>query len=321
MKTEIDTLRIFRFTGLLLLLFVGCQSDPVLKVNDIGTQSTPNMPIETSATVGTFKTITATVVFQPTTETESIVTSTPFSFQSLPIEKKKADVLELYNSNANCKLPCWWGFMPGETTWNTVEQFLDDYGLNRHFLVKESESDSDFVVIVYIPVPPELSENEILTQEYRVDNGKIAIIYPEQPQETSKIYSISEILNTYGPPTEVWIDTIGFSFSEYFPFRVVLFYPEKGILIKYLDDADFTNEYLIGCPQERSGKLTLWSPEMEMSFPEALNGTNALGTHGEQYYKPLEEATDMDLETFYKTYLDPNTDVCIETPAELWMDK
>ena len=54
---------------------------------------------------------------------------------------------------------------------------------------------------------------------------------------------------------------------------------------------------------------------------EALNGINALGTWGEQYYKPLEETTGMDLKTFYQTYSDPDTDICIETPAELLMDR
>jgi hypothetical protein len=39
------------------------------------------------------------------------------------------------------------------------------------------------------------------------------------------------------------------------------------------------------------------------------------------YYKLLGKATEMEVETFYQTYLDPDTEICIETPAELWMDR
>jgi hypothetical protein len=38
-------------------------------------------------------------------------------------------------------------------------------------------------------------------------------------------------------------------------------------------------------------------------------------------YRPLEEVAEMTVETFYQTYLDPDTETCIETPVELWLDR
>lgn len=113
------------------------------------------------------------------------------------------------------------------------------------------------------------------------------------------------------------MDTVGYTFGDsYYPFRIAIFYPEKGILARYLDDGDLTNDYLIGCPQEDSATLVLWSPKRNLSFEETLSRQQ-----GVQYYKPLSEVTGMNVETFYQTYLDPDTETCIETPAELWMDR
>ncbi len=33
---------------------------------------------------------------------------------------------------------------------------------------------------------------------------------------------------------------------------------------------------------------------------------------------PLAQATEMDIETFYQTFKNPNNTECLETPAELW---
>jgi len=237
---------------------------------------------------------------------------------TLSLAEKEAVASELYKTNANCELPCWWGIIPGETTWTTAKLFLSSFAIKMSTGVY-SESDLEFVAEVDVPVSEDLSENGILRQPFYIYDGIVMIIHPEMPQGISKIYTISQILNVYGRPPEVWLDALGVSFSDYFPFRVVLFYPEKGILVKYVDDTEFVDDNLRGCPQDNSGKLTLWSPNLELTFAGALNGTNALGTYGEQYYKPLEEATEMDVETFYQTYLDPDTETCIETPAELWI--
>lgn len=254
------------------------------------------------------------------TETRSL-TATPVSSQdsTLSLAEKEEMNFELYEAD-NCELPCWWGIIPGETDWLKAQQALNPLASEIHILAKESEADQNFVVVAYFPVLETLSEVKVLEQSFRIDDGKIVIVQPEIPNRLPRTI-ISEVLKNYGQPSEVWIETYGYSPGEIDPFRLVLFYPDKGILVRYFDDGDFQNDYVIGCFAGYTGAIVLWAPELELNFAEALNGINALGTYGEQYYKPLEETTEMDLETFYKTFLDPNTDICIETPAELWMDK
>jgi len=248
----------------------------------------------------------------------SIPSSSPPPILSLP--QKEAITLELYKTNAGCEFPCWWGIIPGETQWIEAKNFLNAISTNISTSA-QSEADIEFIAEIDTPVIKKISENKSLRHFLYVYDGIVEVIHLETPREGSGVYIVSDLLNAYGRPQEVWIDTLSVSFDEFFPFRVVLYYPEKGILIKYLDDAEFADDHLIGCPQNHSGKLTLWSPQLELTFAEALNGTNALGTYGENYYKPLAEATEIDVETFYQTYLDPDTETCIKTPVELWMDR
>jgi hypothetical protein len=151
-----------------------------------------------------------------------------------------------------------------------------------------------------------------------VEDGIILRIDLEGPWGNSKLGTVSEIMNHYGSPTKVFLDTLGYKFhaDDVYPFHVVLFYPEKGFLIRYYDEAELIDDYLIGCIQVDSGTPMLWAPNLELTFIEAL-GTQ----RSAQYYKLLEEATEMDVETFYQTYLDPDTETCIETSAELWKNR
>jgi hypothetical protein len=103
-------------------------------------------------------------------------------------------------------------------------------------------------------------------------------------------------------------------------YTVDLFYQNKGILI----------EYSTGNPlQEIERKLQncmikdmatpfihLWSPEAEnLSFQDAKK---FIDTTNLPEPKPLLEAAGMDTKTFYETFKNPATDVCLETPKDLW---
>ena len=300
-----------------LVYLPACQFEAAPKPETVVTQ---DVLVSIATTLPTI-TVEPMVVTRQLTATRALTImpmSSPSSTLSL---REKEDINSgYYEANENCDLPCWWGIIPGETDWLTMQQLLNPITSEIHILAKESEADLNFVVVAYFPVPKILSEIKLLEQSYRIDNGKITIIQPEIPRNMSQTI-ISEVLRIYGQPSEVWLDTYGYSLGEVNPFRLVLFYPDKGILVRYFDDADFQNEQVVGCFSGHTGAIVLWDPELNLTFAEALNGTRALGTYGEQYYKPLEDATEMSVETLYQTYLDPDTGTCIETPTELWMDR
>ncbi len=320
MKNDLNnTKKMFSISLLILVLLAGiisCQSDFVSNTPIPTEVEVPIIPTDTIISVTPKKLVTVT---RMPVETSMALIPSPIAVPTLSLAEKKVITNELYLTNANCEFPCWWGITPGETEWQTAKSFLNTLATGISTGIS-SESDSLFVAEVDMPVSEEHSEINFLRQSFFIQDDVIEIIEPALSRSMQSTI-ISEILSTYGRPQGVWIDTFGYSLGEVVPFRLVLFYPEKGILVRYFDDADFQNDHVIGCFTGHSGAIVLWAPELELTFAEALNGTRALGTYGEQYYKPMEDATDMDLETFYQTYLDPNTNVCIETPAELWMDK
>ncbi len=310
MKIENKAIGWYGLLILLLSTLVACQSEsnshtPIITPNET------TMPTVTGVPTATDSILTAT-----STTNTPLTTPSPSPVPTLSLREKEVAILELYQTNANCEYPCWWGIVPGETDWQTAKHFLSTIA-TMITTGTQSESDPVFVVEVDIPVPEYIDETGNLRHQFVVRDGIIVKIRLDGPWGTTKINTVSEILNNYGLPTEIWLNTWGYTFgNNYYPFSVALFYPELGILVRYSDEhAKLVDGYVTGCPQNNSGTLWLWAPERELTFIESL------GKQRGQHHKPLEEVSEMDIETFYQTYLDPDTETCIETPAELWMDR
>ncbi|RME58156.1 hypothetical protein D6779_07100 [Candidatus Parcubacteria bacterium] len=231
---------------------------------------------------------------------------------ALSVEEAKKQVATLLRTNAGCELPCWWGFTPGETRWETAKHFIDSFAS----VVNVAEYEGLQYADVIVPVPEEISP-VYLRQNYVVRDGVIERIYIPTTGHV-EAYRLSNFLSAYGPPAEIGVRTYSTHYRQELPFEVALFYPERGILAMYFDmRAGVEDEQVIGCIQEQnSAFLGLWSPEDEMTFVDALK---VFSWFDEQWqFLPLEEVTDMDVATFYETYLDPAAEVCVRTPQALW---
>lgn len=221
----------------------------------------------------------------------------------------------LLETNAGCKLPCWWGITPGKTPWRQARQILEETSI----YIDGQESQGDFYakVGVYLPYPYDFVPS--MEHVYRVKNGVVDYIRVYNFDLAPK-YVLSKFLQAYGPPTGIWIRTFANADLGAQDFLVDLFYQDTGILI----------EYRTGKPlEEIKGKLQnclieemnapiihLWSPDLqELSFEDAKQ---FLDTANLPEPKPLLDATGMDVETFYETFKEPDTGVCLETPKNLW---
>jgi hypothetical protein len=56
------------------------------------------------------------------------VAPSPTLAPTLTADQEQALVLDLLQNNGGCKLPCWWGFMPGKTDWQTAQNFFASLG-------------------------------------------------------------------------------------------------------------------------------------------------------------------------------------------------
>jgi hypothetical protein len=154
---------------------------------------------------------------------------------------------------------------------------------------------------------------------YSVKNGVVDYIRVYN-FDLAPNYYLANFLETYGQPSEVWMRTRAKEEKGIQHFIVDVFYQELGILVEYSTGNPLkeVEGNLQNCLMKEmdSPFLHLWSPETQnLSFQEAkkfIDTTNLPGP------KPLVEAAGMDAKTFYETFKNPETDVCLETSKNIW---
>ena len=229
---------------------------------------------------------------------------------TLTADDAKKLVRKLLEDNAGCHLPCWWGITPGKTTWAEARHFLESFSV----YVGETGG-------VQVPLPAPYSNATFMDHGYFIKNGIVDYIrifnFNLAPN-----YSLPKFLETQGQPSEIWIRTFSQEEIGQQNFAFDLFYLDKGILVEYGTATPIKDVAVRGKLQNclrgvDSPFIYLWSPEKnKMSFQDAKQ--KFLDTTNLPEPKPLLEATGMDVRTFYETFKNPETDVCIYTPKALW---
>ena len=226
-------------------------------------------------------------------------------------------VLDLFEKNAGCDLPCWWGFTPGESTWLELRGFLEQFA-QLNTLV--SDEDPHFYMDILVPVPEQIN-HQPLQQVYGVRNNIIESI--EIQLGNASVPDLSEFLVKYGQPGEIWISTYNTAHSsDSLPFIIFLFYPDTGILaINGPETTTINNGVIRGCNFNKpASKYGLWSPKQKMTFEDASHVFRMNINEPGFLVLPIQDATNIDIETFYTTFKESNT-TCIETPIELWPEQ
>jgi len=230
-------------------------------------------------------------------------------------EEAQKLVQDLLESNGGCRLPCWWGITPGKTTWAEARQLLEKTSMH----IGGQESGDMFYVDVqaYLPYPYNFAK--YMEHSYYIENGVVDYISVYN-FDLALNYRLSNFLETYGEPTEIWMRTYSKYEMDIHPFLVDLFYRDKGILIEYStgDPPKEVDGKLQNCriKEMDSPFIHLWSPETQnLSFQEAKKFIDTMNLPEPV---PLLDATGVDVKTFYETFKNPETDVCLETPKNLW---
>ena len=257
---------------------------------------------------------TSTVTPPPTVTPTPTITWTPLP--TLSSEKALTLVEDLLKRNAGCRLPCWWGFTPGETSWETARHFLSLFStsLRQGESREVTENGVTYLSTNYTANYKVAGEPFDGGTVYSLRNGFIDGIWVTPARGTDRSYQLHELLANYGEPTEVLLETsINVPVSP-LPFRVVLFYPQQGILA--YDEYKVTKKVgnqLWGCPEPIGPQLWLWSPERSLTITDI----QPIGSDAPQLRR-LEDATGMDIKSFYETFNVPNISNCLITPVEFW---
>lgn len=245
-------------------------------------------------------------------------TPRPTPAPTMTADEEYAFVSEMLQNNGGCQLPCWWGFTPGETSWQTAHTFFSSRGKKIwHY------RQTGYTVIFDIP-----QHNIGCVQSYFVEGETIDIINVQAmlPVRDNEFvygdaqfakdwahYMLSPVLMTYGQPSQI---LVGVYKAPWMPFDLLIFYPGNGILIRYTAPAEQGEGSFRMCPHRTEITLWLWSPERDIALEHIVNMGSPTGDMS--YFRPIEEATGMSIEQFYQTFSQPDNQTCLETPVDLW---
>lgn len=241
-----------------------------------------------------------------------IMTNTPRTWPSVPTlssEDSQKILNDLLVNNAGCRLPCFWGITPGETSFEDVLDSLEPFTM----ILGVTEVPGNIRVLYSrVPFPEEWGA---VVHSYTFINNVVEEIHAYNYDFAPGFY-LSAFLETYGQPSEIWVSTFREEEQSSRPFLVDLFYPDQGILMEYsggeITDLGYSLKNCLY--QLNSPFIYLWVPEQGFTFQEA---TERFLDSGEFKRIPLVEATGIDENAFYSGFQDFGY-LCLETPKDLW---
>jgi hypothetical protein len=305
---------LFLLSFAFLIFFTGCSRS---QIPESGTNLiTPIFSEDNQKTTPTF-TPRITVKAKNTVTTTRIISPTP-SFTPMhtlePAEAQKTLNFLIYQ-NGGCKLPCWWGITPGQTKYIEMINLYASLGseiYNTEFgndLKKNVHSEAVFK----IPGQEEWREIEFISSDDKIQ--WVGVL-----QDSTGQFTLPNLLLDYGEPGEIYLATEPFSPINEVSFRLILYYPDKGILADFPSSLGglIIGDYVIICPQKIKPFLHLWQvgdPQQGEMWKVSMMKNSFLVN-----YKTIEGATGYSTKRFYMTFREKNNMNCLTTKAEKWWE-
>jgi hypothetical protein len=240
------------------------------------------------------------------------LTTTWTPLPTLSSQESKNLIQELYETNADCSFPCWWGITPEKTAWVTAKQFLSQFSTvkegQKYFYTEAGKQ--------HIRTSASYSYDFEGTEGGALFTIRDGIVTTISVYPSNGSYTIHRLLKEYGQPPEVYIKAFQDAPEGNPPFYLIINYPDLGTEALYASIANrISNDQLRGCFDKIEPEL-IFDPRIKtMTFYEMAD--LLFGTNPTVYPKPIDEATKMDVNSFYQFAL-TNDQICIDTPSELW---
>jgi hypothetical protein len=324
----------------MLLLFINLLLTGCSKVISVTrTQISSPVLIQTKYDQITTKTQTPTPVLKfdstptPLRDTPKPIHLTPTNSQTplptLQIEEAEALVLELLKTKSECTLPCWWGIIPGITSAEEIKNILWPFkGTVEHDLRYEFSDSGGYLLMKTQP------NGFNIGIQYLIENEKVSTIYistrmndidgyelvykNSEYDEIMELYSVDQILTRYGKPEQIYIRSFSEIAGELNPTQILLFYPDEGVIVQYfspntleIDNGEFYNTF---CPLDGHIMLRLFNPNTDINLDKLLLMDDNFSS-----YKEISKVTNMDVNSFYNTYVDgTDCSVYLYTKESIW---
>jgi hypothetical protein len=306
--------------GLWILCLAGCRAVATPSPIDITVSATATANPITSSTEMPTAQITNTLIPTPS----QTATGTPIPV--LPTKEARMRLLTLLSNNDSCQLPCLWRIIPGESSFNDAIKILMPLSgiaqlsafYNGLGTIEPQYIENNLTITTSIAF---LTKNNMITlivfRARAMNSTTNNYLYDSNIfGEILSYYSLSNILEKYGRPSTVLINTPGGPSHDgsWGPFNILLIFPDLGILANYETRVRASGMNVLGCPVNAHIQLYLYPSGNGSSFMESI----APSWHDRlPSYEPLEKVTDMSIDQFYQTFRQPS-DKCLVTPLKYW---
>ena len=290
-----------RLVLVISFILFGCVSESPSMVELDHPTPTVVIPTSTSVPTGT-KTLTPTATLIDTT-------STPYLTPFLTLSAKET-FNYLFMSENKCNMPCWWGIIPGKSTWPETRQFIEQFSelsfgvkmVSRIKPITKASSSETYVWTVGNPVP----NTDSATTIYLDVQDNLVAALEIGPELVWNFFPIDKLLVTYGVPNQILIgDIYNDANSQMIYARIYLLYTDERILTSYGYSGSSKENSLKICLYDYSeGYMYMWSYLTDLDFDFSK-------------LTPLEEYLNLDTKSFYDMFKD-DKNRCLEISKDKW---
>lgn len=303
-----------------MLLFTACGRDSSTPVLPKATASLPSQLLPQS----TVTPIPSSLPIIITTPTLLPITQTPTVAPTLSLDEREALILELLKTPSGCELPCWWGIVPGQTSWAETQKFMEHLNAKTSIY---STSGNNVVHSGGVDFAKHSIYNRVtFTEQGGMVEGITINSFSNNPSVWKTdwaSYSPEQIISKYGQPDRAWLGTAS-SFVESggssMPYTLWLFYDNLGFAVQYDGVVKYEPVYRI-CPAFGENGQLLDEIDLFLSKPSnhtPLEQFANVRPEKMKYIRSIDEATGLNVEEFYKLFTQGDKPACFETPRDIW---
>ena len=259
-----------------ILFLVGCnpvEMQASKTAADFPSPSQTNtMTRTTTPFLTTTPTLTATIEPSSTKTKSPTLTPSWTPRPTLPLDEAIETVQELIRTNGGCEFPCWWGLVPGETTWWEAEAFLKPLAYSTFRWRDPPKGRIGYTFSLPLTEEPNWYNDLEVKLLYDAETKIIEIIRSGLRQ------SFQPFIEQLGVPTEIYI----YAYDVYGTagyYQIYFYYPYLGVMVLIVGESDIERrngeDFNIICQDlmqkyDRVVGFTFWSPENPKPFSELI---------------------------------------------------
>ena len=306
---------------LIIVILVLCTTVISCSASVVSTTSTPEQPTYTRSIA---LTSTPELVRPTTTVTQTPLlptkTSTPTITVTLMPTLKATEVeaiyRELLKTNGDCSLPCFWKLVPGETSFEKVDEYFRYMGRKSPIIRLDSEGNVELYSTSFGASIEKGYVNTEVIQYFQngiIDSLEIYIGDFENIESSAwQAYSLQSVLQMLGIPSKVWfyIEKPYDAISDKVSYAYIIAFDDPEVIVFYvMGTIDDGTTYEV-CPL---------NPKDNASYLWLFLGKEPSENLDE--WTELTEATSITHEDFYHLFVDGNEETCLSLNANAFSDE